>query len=388
MNWRVPLCRPAFTDEELQGLVEVYRSGWLTTGPRTAAFEEAFCDYIGARHAVPVSSCSAAMHLACLAAGFESGDEVIVPALTFTSTVSAIAHVGAKPRFADIAGPTEPWLSVETIEAAITDRTRGILMMAYGGHLGQTPQIAELAEERGLIHSEAAAHAAGSWMDGRHAGTFGFAGAFSFSASKNIGIGEGGVFVTDDAALAGRVSRQSWHGLGSQPWLRHHQSAPEYELGMLGFNYRFDDARAALAHGCLDRLDENNRVRAKIDAAYRDYFSSVPLFEPTAAPPAGERSSYCLFSGVLDPSVDRDEFRRNLADRRVQTTVHYPLLHLSGVHAQDEVELPVSEDYASRCVTLPLYPQMESWQTELVAESVAAALGSTARRSSPAYTKS
>lgn len=379
MNWRVPLCRPTFRDEALEALADAYRSGWLTMGPRTAELEEAFCDYTGARHAIPVSSCSAALHLACLGAGFGPGDEVIVPALTFTSTVSAVNHVGATPRFADIAGPLEPWLSATAVEEAITDRTKGIVLMAYGGHLGEAPEIARLAQERGLVLIEDAAHAAGSRLKGRHAGTFGLAGAFSFSASKNLGIGEGGMLVTDDGDLAGCISRQSWHGLGSQPWKRHHQSAPQYELGMPGFNYRFDDPRAALLHKCLERLDEDNRRRRAIDIAYRDAFSEHEALKPTAAPSLDEPSSYCLFTAVLDASIDRDEFRESLANRGVQTTVHYPLLHESGGLAQPATRLPISEDYARRCVTLPLWPQMKSWQRELVVEAVSDALHHTPR---------
>jgi dTDP-4-amino-4,6-dideoxygalactose transaminase len=370
MDWRVPLCRPSYSRQELQGLIEAYESGWVTTGPRTAALKDGFCEYTGARHAVPVSSCSAAMHLACLACGFGPGDEVVVPSLTFTATASAIAHVGATPRFADIAGPLEPWLAVATVEEAITPRTKGVLTMAYGGHLGETPEIAALAGKRQLTLIEDAAHAAGSWLDGRHAGTFGLAGAFSFSASKNIGIGEGGMLTTDDPDLAERAARQSWHGLASQPWQRHHESAPEYELGMLGFNYRFDDPRAALVHTRLERLDEDNERRAWIDRTYRDAFARQELFEPTAPPPPGERSSHCLFTGVLEQSVDRDQFRRMLADQGVQSTVHYPLLHREGIHADSGARLPRSEDYARRCVTLPIYPQMEPWQIELVIEAV------------------
>ena len=384
MIWRVPLCRPTFRDEDLQALVDAYRSGWLTIGPRTAELEGAFCEYTGARHAIPVSSCSAGLHLACVAAGFGPGDEVIVPTLTFTSTVSAIRHIGATPVFADIAGPTEPWLSVASVEEAITECTKGILTMAYGGHLGETPGLAALAESRGLTLIEDAAHAAGSRADGRHAGTFGLAGAFSFSASKNLGIGEGGMLVTDDPVLAGRMSRLSWHGLGSQPWQRHHQSAPEYELGMLGFNYRFDDPRAALVLSCLGHLDEENWQRREVDLAYRQAFAGQHLFEPTAAPPSEDPSSFFIFTGVLDPGVDRDAFRQSLADRGIQTTVHYPLLHKSGALAQSDVSLPISEDYASRCVTLPLWPGIEDSQVDLVVDSVNATLNRTAKATAPA----
>ncbi|HXS34987.1 MAG TPA: DegT/DnrJ/EryC1/StrS family aminotransferase [Solirubrobacterales bacterium] len=379
MNWQVPLCRPTFRDEDLEALLDAYRSGWLTMGPRTAELEQAFCEYTGVRHAVPVSSCSAALHLACLAAELGPGDEVIVPALTFTSTVSAITHVGATPRFADIAGPEQPWLSVASVEEAIGERTRAILTMAYGGHLGETAEIARLAGERGLILIEDAAHAAGSRLGGRHAGSFGLAGALSFSASKNLGIGEGGMLITSDSELATRVARQSWHGLGSQAWTRHQQAAPQYELGASGFNYRFDDPRAALLLSCLKRLDEDNGLRQTIDAAYREAFLELETLEPTAAPPSEEPSSYCLFTATLDPSIDRDAFRKSLAARGVQTSVHYPLLHKSGLHAQPGVQLANSEDYANRCVTLPLFPQMEQWQIELVTSAIWDLLGDPVR---------
>lgn len=377
MNWRVPLCRPSFSEAELEAMLEAYRSGWVSPGPETAQLEEAFCEYTGAGHGVAVSSCSAGLHLACLASGLGPGDQVIVPSLTFTSTVSAAVHVGATPRFADIAGPTEPWLSAEAVAAALDERTKGVITMHYGGHLGETIEIVELARKRDLVLIEDAAHAAGSWLQGRHAGTFGTAGVFSFSASKNLGIGEGGMLVTANSELAARAGSLSWHGLGSQIWQRHQQAAPVYELGALGFNYRFDDPRAALVHSRLQRLDADNRRRAAIDSFYREAFAEHELIEPTAAPPAGERSSYCLFTAVLDPRVDRDRFRQAMAERGVQTSVHYPLLHRSGVHAQPTVRLPHTEEYGRRCVTLPLYPQMEQWQVELVVETVCAVLAQT-----------
>ncbi|HXS46773.1 MAG TPA: DegT/DnrJ/EryC1/StrS family aminotransferase, partial [Solirubrobacterales bacterium] len=194
--------------------------------------------------------------------------------------------------------------------------------------------------------------------------------AFSFSASKNLGIGEGGMLVTDDSDLAGRISRQVWHGLGSQAWTRHHQASPQYQLGMLGFNYRFDDPRSALLLSCLKRLEEDNMRRATIDRRYRAALSELDVIEPTAPPALEDSASYCLFTAVLDRSLDRDEFRRSLADRGVQTSVHYPLLHKSGFYTDPKVRLPNSEDYASRCVTLPLFPQMEGWQQELVTDAV------------------
>ena len=183
------------------------------------------------------------------------------------------------------------------------------------------------------------------------------------------------MLITDDTELAGRMSRQSWHGLGSQPWLRHHQAAPQYELGMLGFNYRFDDPRAALVHSRLpDGSTRTTAARRAIDSAYRD-----SLLRPGALhADGGARRRRALQLLPLHRRARPVRRPRRVppfpGDRKVQTTVHYPLLHLDGVHAQANTRLPVSEDYARRCVTLPLYPQMEDWQTELVMDAVNQAL--------------
>lgn len=374
LDWQVPLCRPSFREDELEALVEAYKSGWLTIGPRTAELEAAFCDYTGVEHAVAVSSCSAGLHLACLAAGFGPGDNVIVPSLTFTSTVSAIAHVGAHPRFVDIIDLTEPWPSVDAVADAIDEHTAGIVTMAYGGHLGETPQLAELARERGLVLIEDVAHAAGSRKGGLHAGTFGLAGVFSFSASKNLGVGEGGMLVTDDSEVAKRVLDARWHGLSSSTWKRHHESVSKYELGGFGFNYRFDDPRAALVNARLRHLNRDNRRREEIDSIYREAFAGSELIEATAPTPAGEPASYCMFTAVLAEIVDRDEFRRSLAARGVQTSVHYPPVHTSEAYAHAGLCLPTTEAYACRSVTLPLFAEMEGWQQELVLEAVADSL--------------
>lgn len=365
-------------------MLETYRSGWLTSGPRTAALEEAFARYTGARHAVAVSSCSAALHLACDAAGLRPGQEVVVPSLTFASTVNAITHVGASPRFADIAGPTEPWLSADAVEAALGPRTKAILTMAYGGHLGETAAIAELAARRDLILIEDAAHACGSWQGDRHAGTFGLAGAFSFSGSKNIGIGEGGMLLSNDDDFAARVARRRWHGLSSQAWDRHHKAAPKYELADTGFNYRLDDPRAALALSLLGRLDEENGRRGEIDAAYREAFAELEGIQPTAAPGSADRASFCMFTAVLAEGTDRDAFRKALAERGVQTSVHYPPVHLGANHAHKGVRLPATEDFARRAVTLPLFPQMSAEQRDLVIDAVRESLEQPVRAASAA----
>ncbi|HEY8810511.1 MAG TPA: DegT/DnrJ/EryC1/StrS family aminotransferase, partial [Solirubrobacterales bacterium] len=312
--------------------MEAYRSGWLCMGPRTAELEESMCAYTGAEHAIAVSSCSAALHIACVAAGLGPSDTVIVPSLAFAATVNAIACTGATPRFAEVAAIERPWLSAAAAEALIEPSTKAIVAMSYGGHPGEVAELAELAEERSLALIEDAAHASGSWQDGRHVGTFGLAGALSFSASKNLGIGEGGMLLSDDAEISRRARALRWHGISASTWERRRAAAPEYTVEEVGFNYRIDDPRAALANARLRRLDEDNHRRAEVDAAYRTAFAGAEDLTPLTPPPAGERASHCVFAVVLGEGIDRPAFREHLSARGVETSIHFPPLHISPAY--------------------------------------------------------
>jgi dTDP-4-amino-4,6-dideoxygalactose transaminase len=383
-EWRVPLGSARVPDEDLESVREVYRSGWLNMGPRTAEFETEFGAYTGAAHCVAVSSCSAALHLACVAVGIGPGDRVIVPSMTFVATVNAIAYCGAEPVFAEIAGESEPWLSTEAAEAAIDERTRAIMTVCYGGHPGEIESLRALADRRGLALLEDAAHGCGSLHRGRHLGTFGEVGAFSFSAAKNIGVGEGGMAVSDDAELGARLERLRWHGISSSAWSRHRSASSGYDVAELGFNYRIDDPRSALALVHLRRLEAETARRAEIDAAYRRDLAGLEGIEPT--PPAGpdSRSSHLLFTVTLADGIDRDRLRAELAERGVQTSVHFRPAHELTLYARPELKLPLTESYGRRCVSLPIYPRMEEWQRELVVESIAEVLrGDAARQASP-----
>jgi dTDP-4-amino-4,6-dideoxygalactose transaminase len=373
-GWAVPLSSPQISDADLVDVVDTYRSGWLAMGPRTAELESAFRSYLGTGDAIAVSSCSAALHIASVAAGFGPGDTVIVPSLTFAATANAVASTGARPRFADIRDLQHPWLSVDAVADTLEPSTKGIVNVAYGGHLGECESLADLAAREGIVLLEDAAHASGSWVDGRHAGTIGLAGALSFSASKNLGVGEGGMLLTGSEELADRARALRWHGISSAIWERHRSAAPSYEVTEAGFNYRIDDPRAALVKARLGRLDEENRRRAEIDAGYREALESAAGLTATAPPPPGTRASHCLFTVVLDRGVDRDRFRRSLAERGVQTSVHFPPLHLSPAHAGNGGPLPVTKEYAARTVSMPIFPHMEPWQQELVVEATREAL--------------
>jgi len=235
-DWRVPLADVALEEADIEAVAETYRSGWLSTGPRTAELEEGFAAYAGSAHAVALSSCTAALHLGCLAAGLQEGDEVVVPSLTFVATVNAIRYCGAVPVFAEIRSLEQPWPGASEIEPLLGPRTRAVMSMAYGGDPGETDLLAELARERGLMLLEDAAHALGAELEGRKLGTFGTFGAFSFFSNKNLPVGEGGMLVSDDEEVARRVRLLRSHGMTSLSWDRHKGHAFGYDVIETGFN--------------------------------------------------------------------------------------------------------------------------------------------------------
>src|SRR3954451_3684469 len=219
-QWTVPLADVVVPEEDIAVVADVYRSGWLSMGPRTEELEAALAAYTGARHALAVANCTVGLHLLCAAASVGPGDEVIVPSLTFVATANAIRYTGATPVFADIAGLERPWLSAEAAASSITDRTKAIMNMTYGGHPADSAALAELAADRGLSLLEDAAHGLGGSLDGRHLGTFGLAGAFSFFSNKNLPVGEGGMIVTDDEGVAAQVRLLRSHGMTAISWDR------------------------------------------------------------------------------------------------------------------------------------------------------------------------
>lgn len=369
-DWEVPLADVVVTEADIEAVVETYRSGWLSMGPRTEELEEAFARYAGVRHAVAVSSGTAALHLICMAIDLGPGDEVIVPSMTFVATANAVAYTSATPIFADIAGLAEPWLSAAECEPLIGPRTKAIMTMDYGGHPGEVEALRALADRHGLLLLEDAAHAAGSRLGGRHLGTFGAAGAFSFFPNKNLAVGEGGMVVTDDDDLAERARLLRSHGMTSLTWDRHRGHATQYDVVALGFNYRMDEPRAALGLRRLDRLDEENRRRGRLDARYREALAELGVV--SALPPAeGLDPAHHLFTIVLEDGEDRNAFRSTLAELGIQTSVHYPPVHHFTVYAQDAPELPITDGYGARSVTLPMFAHMTDEQQDLVIAAVA-----------------
>jgi dTDP-4-amino-4,6-dideoxygalactose transaminase len=372
-DWKVPLADVVISEDDIDAVSEVYRSGWLSMGPQTEALERDFERFTGARHALAVANGTAALHLICAAAGIGAGDEVVVPSLTFVATVNAVAYTGATPVFADVVSVTEPWLDPDAVAAVMSERTRAIMTMAYGGHPGQTAALATIARERGIALLEDAAHAVGTRVGGRHLGTFGLGGAFSFFSNKNLAVGEGGMVVTEDDEAGGRMRLLRSHGMTTLTWDRHRGHASGYDVVDLGFNYRIDEPRAALAARRLQRLDAENALRAGLDARYRELFAGVSGLTPALAPVRDAQLAHHLFTVVLDEGLDRPAFRDALATRGIQTSVHYPPAHRFSIYAGAR-ELPVTDDYAARTVTLPMFATMTRGQQDEVVDAIHAAL--------------
>jgi dTDP-4-amino-4,6-dideoxygalactose transaminase len=373
-DWRVPLADVEIGEPEIAAVAETYRSGWLSMGPRTEEMEERFAAYAGSQHAIAVTNCTAALHLICLAAGVGPGDEVIVPSLSFVATANAVRYTGATPVFADIAGLERPWLSAAAAEAAITGRTKAIMNMTYGGHPGESSDLATLAADRGLALLEDAAHGIGGQLDGRALGTFGVAGAYSFFSNKNLPIGEGGLVVTDDDEFAQRVRLIRSHGMTSLTWDRHRGHASTYDVIDLGFNYRIDEPRAALAIARLERLDADNRARAAAVAVYRERIADMDGVEATMPPVEGGSPAHHLFTVVVGEGVDRDGIRDALAEARIQTSLHYPPIHTLTAYRDESADVPLTEEYSRRAITLPLFPTITEEQIGAVTEGLAASV--------------
>ena len=376
MEWRIPLSDIDFGLEEKNAVNEVLQSKWLTMGSVTQNFEQAFAAYVGAKHAIAVTNATAALHLACVAAGLGPGEEAIVPSLTFIATANAVRYTGATPIFADITSEQDLNISVQSIEKAITERTRAILVMHYGGYPCDMPTILELAHEHKLIVIEDAAHAVGSELEGRKLGTWGDMGCFSFFSNKNLTTGEGGMIVTNNDAYAQRLHLLRSHGMTTLTWDRHKGHASTYDVVDLGYNYRIDEIRAALGVVQLGKLTGNNEKRRSLTLLYREVLQELV---PEVAIPFMDHlgtSAAHLMPVLLPPGSDKTNFMANMKAQGIQTSFHYPPIHTFTAYKQinDGAFLPITEAVAEREVTLPLYPTLCEEDVKLVAQAVSESL--------------
>ncbi len=327
-DWRVPLTDIEVPEQDVTAVLECLESGWLTMGPRTSAFEQALSAFVGTPQAVTVSSGTAALHLACLAAGIGPGDEVIVPAFTFVASAGAVRFTGAVPVLCDVTSPQDFNLDPADVARRITPRTRAVMAVHFCGYPAQAAALRALCDEHGLQMIEDCAQAIGARVDedGRQVGTVGELGAFSFFSKKQLCVGEGGMVTCAEDELAERVRLLRSHALTSSTWDRHRGHDPAYDIVEIGYNYRLDEPRAALGLSRLGRLGESLEARRATVRAYRERLAGVPGIELCFDEQAVERSSHFAFPVLLGDRARRDRFRAALKDAGIQTT-WYPALH-------------------------------------------------------------
>jgi dTDP-4-amino-4,6-dideoxygalactose transaminase len=358
MDWKIPLADIDFDSREEEAVLEVLKSRWLTMGSVTQKFEEEFSAYVGAQHAIAVANGTAALHLACLGIGLEPGDEVILPSLTFVATANAICYTGAIPVFADIESEQDLDISIHGIERKLTNKTRAIMVMHYGGYACNMAAILKLAQANGLKVIEDAAHAVGTEYEGRKAGTLSDVGCFSFFSNKNMTTGEGGMIVTNDDATADKMRILRSHGMTSLSWDRHRGHAWSYDVVELGYNYRMDEVRAALGRVQLSKLERNNQRRRDLSKLYREQLEElVPSVVLPFQKPRGTSACH-LFPVLLPIGSNRTSFMEHMKSERIQTSIHYPPIHKFRTYTESGESsniLPITENVAEREVTLPLF---------------------------------
>jgi dTDP-4-amino-4,6-dideoxygalactose transaminase len=380
----LPFAVPDFGEAEIEAAVEAMRSGWLTTGPRTAAFEQEFAAYLGGEglEAIALNSATAGLHLALEGLGIGPGDEVIVPTWTFTATAEVVRYLGADPVIVDVDRETLN-LDLAAAADAVTPRTRAVVPVHFGGLGVDRTGVEKLAAEHDLRVVEDAAHALPTVSGGAVVGTGASeAVVFSFYATKTITTGEGGMVVTSDPELARRIRTMRLHGISRDVFDRYRSTVPawHYEVVAPGFKYNLTDPAAAMGRVQLARADEMGTARGRIAAAYAEGLADLPLDLPCDAAP-GDTHAWHLYVVRLreDAPLRRDAFIARLAELGVGTSVHFIPLHRHPYwrerYGLSDAQLPVASAEFERVVSLPIFSSMTQAQVERVIAAAHTALG-------------
>ena len=377
---RIPFSRPSIGEEEIADVVDCLRSGWITSGPRTARFEKEFAARHGAAQALAVTSATAGLHLAMLALELQPGDEVITTPLTWPATVNAIVLAGGTPVLVDIE-PETLNLDPGLVARAVTRRTRAVLPVHYAGQPCDLDAIAAAAPGARLI--EDAAHAVGATYRGRPIGGIGDAAIFSFHPIKNITTGEGGMVTTNDAELAKRISLLRFHGVERDAWKAYGGAQlPLYDVVLPGLKYNLTDIQSAIGLQQLRKLDAFNAERARLAARYDAALTEVPALRPLGRVAYPCTHVHHLYVVRIDPArltIDRNAFMAEVITAGVGLGLHFTAVHELTYYRQRlgdlRAALPVATDASARLFSLPLFPGLSESEQDRVVEVLADVAG-------------
>jgi dTDP-4-amino-4,6-dideoxygalactose transaminase len=382
-SWRVPFFDTKFGADEEEAILRPLRAGWLTMGEEVIQLESELQQATGANHAIAVTNCTAALHLAAAALGLGPGDEVLCPTMTFCATANAPRSTGASVQFCESVSPTDLTIDPDSIQERLSPRTRAIFVVHYAGFPCQIEKILALANEHKLPVVEDCAHALFTSHQGKMLGRFGRVGCFSFFSNKNATCGEGGALITDDDALAERLRLLRSHGMTTLTLDRYQGRAFSYDVVEAGFNYRIDEIRAALMRAQLRKLPEFLARRRELFSNYANRLVDSPLTVPFVGGRFGEALPHTgvhLMPVLLPVQTDRLAVMEYLKKQGIQTSIHYPLVHEFAAYRDNVQSLPRTEQLGRRQLSLPFYPGMQMGDVDLVVRTLLEALDSCKER--------
>lgn len=360
MNYKIPLFDLNFDEKEEQAVLETIQSKWISTGPKSLAFESKFAEMLNAKHAVSLANCTVALHLAMKLLDIKEGDEVICPSLTFVATCNAIRYVNATPVFADVVSTSDLTIDPLDIERKITPKTKAIIVMHFGGFACNMDEIMALSQKHNIKVIEDACHAPLSEYNGQKLGSIGDIGCYSFFSNKNISTGEGGMLVTNNESYYERAKLLRSHGMTSMSYERAKGHSTTYDVVDNGFNYRMDDIRASIGLVQLDKIQADLEQRAQNRKYYLEALKdikgiTIPFIDRK------DFSSNYVFTIVLENSnyEKRDKVRDLLAQQGIQTSVHYPAVHRFSIYDDYATPLEKTEYVSDNLITLPMYSKLK-----------------------------
>ena len=371
MKYKIPLFDLNFNRQEEKAVIKTLRSKWISTGPKTIEFENKFSSLIHAKYSVSLANCTVALHLAMNLCEISDGDEVICPSLTFVATVNAIRYMNAVPIFADIKSHEDLTIDPSDIERKITNKTKALVVMHYGGFACDMESIMNLANKHNLKVIEDACHGPLSEYQNKKLGTIGDVGCFSFFSNKNISTGEGGMIVTNNKNYYEKAKLLRSHGMTSLSYERAKGHSTTYDVIDLGYNYRLDDIRASIGIVQLKKLVKDIKRRAEVRKAY---IKGLNGLEKIIIPFKGysEPSSNYIFPIVLKNSTfkRRDEIRNKLAENGIQTSVHYPAVHKFSIYKEFYKNLPKTNYVTDNLITLPMFGNLSKNKINFIVNNI------------------
>ncbi len=368
--------KPVIDNEEINEVLDSLKSGWLGTGPKTKLFEEGIAKYKGIKNAVALNSATAGLHLSCLALDLKPGDEIITTAMTFCATVNSIIHAGAKPVLVDI-DPISWNIDSKKIEAKINNKTRAIIPVHFAGRPCNMDEILHLADKYKLAVIEDCAHAIETEFHGKKAGTFGDFGVFSFYATKNLAIGEGGMVISNEEKKIAKIKVLALHGMSKDAWNRFSDDGyKHYNVTHAGFKYNMPDLMASIGIHQLKKLEKFSLVREKIWKIYMKEFSDLPIDLPASVEP-NTRHAYHLFNIVIDEKkckISRDKFLNLMHLNKIGVGVHYESIPSHQFYSKNfnwkTSDYPNSFYFGKNTVSIPISPYLQENHIDKIVSSV------------------